>query len=137
MQRTEYNLTDDMMARASFRGNEYAWLISDLPAVIDQVRHAGLVSIGGQLQFRIPDGGTCECSWVQISSYPSAFFSLPWSQRVSRSAEIALSEFQKLQVDFDFAAEGRNSWRELANFEAQGGDLHSITCFVWYVEAEA
>jgi len=59
-------LAVDLLARASLRGNEYAWPIADIPMVIDAARAANLVSIVGQLQFRLPDGGTL---WKAIKQH--------------------------------------------------------------------
>ena len=60
MTSTELRLPHDLLQRASLRGSEYAWPIEDIPKVIEAARQANLASIGGQLQFRLPDGGTCE-----------------------------------------------------------------------------
>ena len=75
-----------LLGRASLVGNEYAWRVDDIPNVIEAARAANLVSIGGQLQFRLPDGGTCECYWVQVDTYQSVDRALPWKVRVERTA---------------------------------------------------
>jgi len=57
----ELRLPRDFLRRAVVRCTECAWPIADIPKVIDAARQANLASVGGQLQFRLPDGGTCEC----------------------------------------------------------------------------
>ena len=61
MRSTELRLPLDVLRRASLRGNEYAWPIEDIPKVIETARHTKMASIGGQLQFRLSGGGTCDC----------------------------------------------------------------------------
>jgi hypothetical protein len=73
----EQHLPADILQRASLRGGEYAWLIKDVPSVIAAAKRANLVNIGGQLQFRIPDEGTCECYWVNVDTYRSVSKDLP------------------------------------------------------------
>jgi hypothetical protein len=131
-------LPSDILERASRRGNEYAWRLRVIPDVIVAARGANLVSVGGQLQFRLPDGGTCECYWVQVDTYKSVDKALLWGERVSRTAEVALADFDALQKRFDFIAEGRVGFAShLDALVAQGLDPIDSMCFVWYVLSEA
>ena len=131
-------LPDHVTARATLRGNEYAWPVGDIPTVIEAAKAANLISIGGQLQFRIPEGGTCECYWVQVDTYRDVPPELPWAERVRATAAAALSQFQKLSDEYDFVAEGRLAFgTPLDEFEAHGGDLSEALCFVWYVKSES
>jgi hypothetical protein len=134
----EQALPAEVLARASLRGNEYAWRIEDIPDVIEAARLSNFISIGGQLQFRLPDGGTCECYWVEVDTCKSVNKELPWRERVARSAEAALRDFQALQGRFDFVAEGRTGFASyLDTLVAQGRDPADAMCFVWYVMSEA
>ena len=60
-----FNLTTplpgQLLERATLRGSERAWPIGDIPEVIEVAKENDLASVGGQLQLRFPDGGTCEC----------------------------------------------------------------------------
>ena len=107
MRPTESRLPLDILQRASLRGNGYAWPIEDIPKVIEAARQASLASIGGQLQFRRPDGGTCECYWIEVDTYKSVPTSLPWGERINQTAAVARADFSRLLSKFDFAAEGR------------------------------
>jgi len=131
----ELRLPPEILRRASLRGNEYAWPIEDIPKVIESARQSNLASIGGQLQFRLPDGGTCECYWVEVDTYKSVPTSLPWQERVEQTATVALADFSHLLSKFDFVAEGRRSFAEhFKRLEAEGGDLNQTMCFVWYLD---
>ncbi len=134
----EHELPSDILNRGSRVGNEYAWRIQDIPDVIAAARSANLISIGGQLQFRLPDGGTCECYWVDVNTYKSVDEELPWAERVSRTAEVALADFDALKKRFNFVAEGRVSFASyLDALVAQGRDPVDSMCFVWSVLSEA
>jgi hypothetical protein len=135
---SEQALPPDILQRASLAGNEYAWRIQDIPDVITAARVANLISVGGQLQFRLPDGGTCECYWVDVDTYKSVDKALPWTERVSRTAEVALCDFEALQQRFDFIAEARVGFKPyLDALVAEGRDPANSMCFVWYVLSEA
>ena len=134
---SEQALSPDIIQRASLAGSEYAWRIQDIPEVIAAARAANLISVGGQLQFRLPDGGTCECYWVDVDTYKSVDRALPWTVRVNRTAQVALRDFETLQQRFDFVAEGRLGFQPyLDALVAQGRDPADYLCFVWYVLSE-
>ena len=126
-----------LLERATLRGNEYAWPIGAIPDVIEAAKSANLVSIGGQLQFRLTEGGTCECYWVEVDTYSSVADDLTWDERVQATAEQGLRQFVALQNRFDFEAEGRSSFaKHIEDFEADGGNLADAMCFVWYLRTE-
>jgi hypothetical protein len=134
----ERYLPANILRRASLRGKEYAWTVHDIPHVIEAARRAGLVNIGGQLQFRFPDGGTCECYWVGVDTHLSVPKDLPWQERVDRTAAAAADAFSRLPSEFDFVAEGRRGFAQhIQEFEQQGHDVREALCFVWYVLDEA
>jgi hypothetical protein len=85
----ERHLPDKILKLASLRGNEYAWPINDIPLAIEAACQANLISIGGQLQFRLPDDTTCECYWVEVDTYKSVPESLSWNERVAQTAVVA------------------------------------------------
>lgn len=136
MEQPEESLPDEILRRATVRGHEYAWRIADIPEVIEATKLAGMISIGGQLQFRFPKGETCECYWIEVDTFKSLSADLPKTEVVIRSATLALSAFEELKSRFDFVAEGRLSCRKIfQEFEADGGDPEDAMCFVWYVKA--
>ena len=132
----ETELPSALLERASLRGNEYAWRIEDIPAVIDAAEAANLVSVGGQLQFRLPDGATCECYWVEVDALRNLPDELGWSDRVHATASAARQQFDELKQRDDFVGEGRGSFTYLSDFETNGGSIADAMCFVWYVDSE-
>lgn len=130
-------LPTDLLARATVRGNEYAWPIGDIPVVIEAARRANLVSIGGQLQFRLSDGGTCECYWVEVDTSKSIPAGMPWPERVERTAEVGARDFKALRNEVDFLAAGRKAFAKYLDAEAAlGRDPRDAMCFVWYLERQ-
>jgi hypothetical protein len=127
-------LPREILDRATLRGKEYAWRLEDIPTVIKAARRAALVNIGGQLQFRFPDGGTCECYWVEVDTFKSVSKTLPWKERVARTADAALADFKQLPSKYDFLQEGwRGFGKHLQEIVDQGRDPAEFMCFVWYV----
>jgi hypothetical protein len=129
-------LPADLLARATLRGNEYAWPVDDIPQVIEAAQKANLVSIGGQLQFRLSDA-TYECYWVQVDTYQSVQKKLAWRERVERTAEAGASDFAELCSNLDFLAAGREGFAEhLDALSTEGRDPSASMCFVWYLLTE-
>jgi hypothetical protein len=129
----ERHLPNEILERASLRGNEYAWPVADIPLVIEAVGRSNLVNIGGQLQFRFPDGATCECYWVEVDTGKTVLESLAWAERVAQTATVALRDFATISLNYDFFEEGRQNFSAaFREVEAQGYDPHKAMCFVWY-----
>ena len=129
-------LPADLLARATLRGNEYAWPLDDIPEVIEAGQKANLVSIGGQLQFRLRDA-TCECYWVQVDTYQSVQKTLPWRERVECTAEASARDFAELFSNFDLLAAGREGFaKHFDALIAEGRDPGASMCFVWYLLTE-
>lgn len=132
---TEHELPASLVKRASVRGKEYAWRLEDIPAVIEAARTAGLVSLGGQLQFRLPDGGTCECYWIEVDTLREDNKAATWKARVQLTAEVAQRQFSKLPSKDALVAEGRKAFAPyLAEAEEAGQSPHDLMWFVWYLE---
>ncbi len=132
----ESRLPADILAKADFRHNEYAWRIADLPEVIEAARAMGLRNIGGQLQIRTPDA-IGECDWVQIDACQLIPPVLPWEAQVEMAANVAMQDLQLLKAEFNFAKEIREAFPEpVGQFLASGGQLEDAIWFVWYVDAE-
>src|ERR1700737_4055929 len=134
MNSPERHLPKELLDRASLRGKEFAWRIADIPEVIEAARRAGLVNVGGQLQFRLPDGGTCECYWVEVDTHRSVSKELPWAERVIQTADVALADFIRLASKYNFLGEGGRVFStHLKDVEEQGGNPAEMMRFVWYV----
>ena len=126
-------LPAELLSRASLHSGEYAWPLSEIPTVIDAARIANLLNVGGQLQFRLPDEGVCECYWVEVDTYLRVSKEQPWETRVEAAAADALSAFNQLSNEYDFLAEGQRGFAQhLDALRAAGRDPQDAMCFVWY-----
>jgi hypothetical protein len=126
-------LPAELLSRASLRSGEYAWPLAEIPAVIEAVRTANLLNVGGQLQFRLPDVGTCECYWVEVDTYRTVSKEQSWEARVEAAAADALSAFNELPAEYDFLAEGQKGFADHFDaLRAAGHDPQDAMCFVWY-----
>ena len=61
-------LPQQMSTIADLRGAEHGWRVDQVPAVLDLASQNSLASLGGQFQFRLPDGSTCEMYWLSADS---------------------------------------------------------------------
>lgn len=108
-----------------------------MPKIIETAKELNLLNIGGQLQFRIPDGETCECYWIEVDTYKSIPSNMIWEERVKMAAKVALENFQTLKETVDFIAEGRKGFSKyIDEYVDAGGDINTATCFVWYLSDE-
>ena len=127
-------LSDSLKSAARRSGNEWGWRPETIPLVIDEAEELGLVNIGGQLQFLLPNA-TCECYWIDVNALIQEPHCLDWTQRVAYSAQTARVQIEE-NFHYDFIAEGRKAFREpLAAYEATGGDLSDCIWFIWYLKA--
>ncbi len=130
-------LPSQLLQRASLLGSdEYAWQLSDIPAVIEASRDAELLSVGGSLQFRIPQkfgGQTCDCYWVAVNTYETVPEDLRWGERVVKTAKAALADFLHLRIKYDdFVKEGMVEYAEqLKAAQDRGARLEDFMYFAW------
>ena len=129
----EAGLPAEILAKADFRYNEYAWRIKDIPEVIRAATRAGFMSLGGQLQIRIPDA-IGECHWVETDPAGLAPADLPWAVRIRMVEELALQDWEELKAHYDFAEQVRLAFPAvLEPYLATGGKLEDALWFTWYV----
>ncbi len=96
---------------------------------INDARQRGLETIGGQAQFRLPDG-TCELYWIDLDPADRKLGE-SWVDCVNRSADEALSKFRERMAKTDWKSEIQN-WPFLREKAASGVDVMSHLCFVLY-----
>jgi hypothetical protein len=133
---SEALLPSEILAKADFRSNEYAWRISDLPEVIEAAKELNLLNLGGQLQIRTADA-IGECDWVDIDVCKFIPEDLPWDVRVRMAAHTALSDLEELKANVDFALEITEAFPEpVARHIESGGKIEDVIWFVWYADSE-
>ncbi|QFU08606.1 hypothetical protein PARPLA_03202 [Rhodobacteraceae bacterium THAF1] len=122
----------DLMQRASLRGRDYAWPQSDIPRVIRHVQDVDGLNLGGHLQFRLPNGPTCEVDEIRVDT-ASTLDRAAVKDRSRLSAEAALRQFHALSRQFDFVVQGRAAHGPTFDkLGATDADLKQAMCFAWY-----
>lgn len=130
----ELCLPDELRQSACRSSGEWGWPPELIPRVIEEAEKLGLLSLGGQLQFLLPCG-ICECYWVDVNPLANVPEELPWGERVSLAAAASLRGFDEVKSKFEFIAEGRKAFAEhFEAFEAAGGNLEEVMCFIWYLD---
>jgi hypothetical protein len=113
---------------ATLRGNEYGWSVAAFPDALAEAEDRGYGCLGGQFQFRLEDGGTCEMYWLNAASKDRAHGE-SWADYCHRSCSEVRNGFQRLVDKTDFGEEA-SSW---------GLQIHPIKSlvFVAYFVTEA
>ncbi|MGA9526665.1 MAG: hypothetical protein WBS24_00980 [Terriglobales bacterium] len=118
-----------MTVGATLRSNEYAWTISSFPDAVALAVAHGYGCLGGQFQFRLADGSTCEMYWLNADS-KERLEGESWLDYSRRSCLEVLEEFQKRLSETDFS-KGAAKWRLPINF---ADDLVFVAYFVTETE---
>jgi hypothetical protein len=129
----EHLLPPSVLSKATLRGNEYAWPLAAVEEAVTAAAACGLANLGGQAQFRIPEG-TCELYWLSLDS-GARLSHEPWESYVARSAAEVLVQFTALRELTDFIKEALQ-WPVLNQLYAQGVDLSQYLCFVLYFDTK-
>ena len=129
---TSIEFPKHLLKRATLRGGEFAWQLDDIPDVIEAIKIAGHINIGGQLQFRLKDGPTCECYEVAVDTQKILETS-DQSDLAAISAAEALRQFNEIRNEDEFIARGRAAFANVFDdARATASDLKDAMCFVWY-----
>ncbi len=126
-------LPKDVLAKATVSGNEYAWRRDNVSEAILAAKEAGLATIGGQTQFRLPDG-TCELYWLSYDASPKSA-TVTWDEYVVQSTNECLTKFRRLCETTDFVVAGVEAF-EFLRHKAEIEDISQYLCFVIYFDTE-
>ena len=102
------------MEGATLRGNEYGWSVASFPVALERAEAHGYACLGGQFQFRLEDGSTCEMYWLSADSTKR----LPgesWPDYSRRSCSEVKGNFKQLISQTDFRKEALG-WNLLSAF---------------------
>jgi hypothetical protein len=102
----EFSLPPEIAEGSSLRGNEYGWQISTFPEALYRAKSQGFACLGGQFQFRLPDG-IYEMYWLNADS-TKRNKGEAWRDYSGRSCSEVLKEFNDLVSRVDFAKEAEN-----------------------------
>lgn len=98
------DLPSDVLEGAMLRGNEYGWSTISFPAALKRAEVHGFACLGGQFQFRLADGSTCEMYWLRADSKER----LPgesWAVYSRRSCSEVNQKFHRLMAETNFSKE--------------------------------
>jgi hypothetical protein len=122
-------LPKDIAQGATLRGNEYGWSVSIFPVALERAVAYGYACLGGQFQFRLDDGTTCEMHWLVAESVERADGEC-WTDYSRRSCSEVLEKFRHLVSATDFD-------KEAASWPGQVDSKASLVFVAYFVlEAE-
>jgi hypothetical protein len=104
---TDHVLPADITEGATLRGNEYGWSVSSFPKALSKAQAGSYACLGGQFQFRLDDGGTCEMYWLHADSHERTAGEA-WADYSRRSCTEVLGRFEQLMSETDFGKETLN-----------------------------
>ncbi|MGD0570478.1 MAG: hypothetical protein ABSA78_18905 [Candidatus Sulfotelmatobacter sp.] len=98
------DLPPDILRGATLRGKEYGWSVSSFPDALATAEACGYACLGGQFQFRLGHGSTCEMYWLSADSAERRQGE-SWIDYSHRSCSEVLKRFQHLVSATDFMRE--------------------------------
>ena len=130
---SEELLPQTVLSKASLRGKEYAWRKDDVKEAILAARQQNLATLGGEVQFRIPNG-TCELYWLNFDPADKSDSEI-WQDYVVQSAHECITNFNDLCMTTDFVKLGKENFEVLRNM-SETEDIGIYLCFVLYFVTE-
>jgi hypothetical protein len=126
-------LPDEVTQGASLRGNEYGWKPSEFPKAVARAESQGFACLGGQFQYRLADGSTCEMYWLKADATERRQDE-PWADYVRRSCTEVMERFTQLAANADFTSEASN-WPSRRDVIVRS--LPNVLIFVAYFVTES
>ena len=120
----------ELLARSVRCGREVGWRADDIFFVLAAAADVGLVCLGGQPQFRFPDG-TCELYWLNFDPATAESNEEPDVAARRSNAEVAAG-LRHIFSTTDLVAEGYQRFSFLRDKSNSGVDLASHLVFVVY-----
>jgi hypothetical protein len=102
------DLPSDVLDGATLRGNEYGWLPASFPLALARAEARGFACLGGQFQFRLNDGSTCEMYWLNADC-KDRMPEESWDDYRLRSCSEVREKFERLISRTDFHKEASAS----------------------------
>jgi hypothetical protein len=97
-------LPPEISQGATLRSNEYGWSVSSFPDALATAEALGFACLGGQFQFRLDGGATCEMYWLNADSNERVHGE-SWADNCRRSCSEVQNGFQRLVSSTDFSKE--------------------------------
>ena len=108
MQIEEKYLPIEILQKAVLSGKEYGWKRIDFKETVNKAVEIGLCIIGGQVQFKFPEG-TCELYWHKYDTTERKT-SECWEEYCQRTKIECLNQFEKIPTEEELIKEGIESF---------------------------
>ena len=126
----EKYLPTEILQKAIVSGKEYGWKRTDFEDVVDKAVEVGLGIIGGQVQFKFPDG-TCELYWHKYDTTEKKVGE-SWNDYCQRTKEECLSQFERLPTDSELIKDGIENFKFLKEKSKTDILLDNYLIFILY-----
>ena len=126
----EKYLPPEILQKAIVSGKEYGWRRTDFNEVIDKAVEVGLGIIGGQVQFKLPDG-TCELHWHKYDTKERKTGE-NWTDYCQRTKDECLRQFEDLPTNNELIKEGIKSFDYLNEKSKTDIKLRDYLIFILY-----
>ena len=126
----EKYLPNEILQKAIVSGNEYGWKRTDFKNVLEKAVENGLGIIGGQVQFKFPDG-TCELYWQKYDSTEKQSGE-NWTEYCERTKNECLNQFDNLPSDSELVKDGIENFGFLKEKKDLNLNLTEYLIFILY-----
>lgn len=130
MGESEEKLPREILSRVVKSGKEYGWRKDDAIQAIEAAMCVGLATLGGEIQFVLPEG-TCEL-YGQGSESGKQKQGEVWADYVIRSGRECIAIVRKIVSEVDLIREGTEHFNILHEKAAQGMNLEDYLVFILY-----
>ena len=126
----EKYLPKEILQNAIVSGNAYGWKRTDFKNVIKKAVENDLGIIGGQVQFKFPDG-TCELYWHKYDSTEKQNGE-NWTEYCERTKKECLNQFDNLLSDSELVKDGIENFEFLKENKNLNLNLTEYLIFILY-----
>lgn len=133
MELEEKYLPTEILQKAIVSGKEYGWKRTDFKEVVDKAVEVGLGIIGGQIQFKLPDG-TCELYWHKYDTTDRKSGE-SWENYCFRTKKECNEQFDSLPTDKELVQEGIENFDFLKKKHKENISFDDKLLFILYFSA--
>ena len=126
-------LPNEILLKSTISGKEHGWKREDFNEAVAYAVKAGLAVVGGQVQFRLPDG-TCELYWRKYDTNERVAGE-GWTSYSNRTKQECLKQFNALPANQELIKEGIENFEFLREKAEQGVNLEDYLIFILYFNA--
>lgn len=124
----EEKLPREILSRVVMSGREYGWRKGDAIQAIEAAICVGLATLGGDIQFVLPEG-TCDLYWMGYDSGEQQPGEV-WADYVTRSGRDGITFIRRVVSEIDLIREGIENFDLLHMKAAQDVDIEDYLVFV-------